>query len=429
MFKNKNSLPSGIKYGIENTGDRIEEIKNSELISEKYDISFPQYPNLYVPLYNVPIEYLTYRIDNGRTGSEQDQWCIDNGESLDFFSNKDDFSKEKLQKAQHEVLSCTDYDIADNEVYKFFERVDQKEALFVNGHGHILSGNRRLSMFRNLYHSGKRNNFARVKIAFWDEVDPVILRKFELHEDNVKDIKKKYSWMSQAQWYIQLKKDGMSTEEIEKFSIQEAKHVDKWIKRYHEAKKMDSDVRKFSNGKEFVPPKKLNKMIYALDSIAKLKSDRNNIAKGPAYLDRIGVLCYGTALDASGGRSFRTIDSIKKFGPDTFIDVIKNVKGITKDKDIDNYISNIDNFGEVADQVFEIAEVEKEKEKDKKNIQAGINAISKAKGQITNATVHFSKKHPDQDEATIKRRIKTLYKEIDKLKDALIKNYDIDVDD
>ena len=27
MFKNKNSLPSGIKYGIENTGDRIEEIK------------------------------------------------------------------------------------------------------------------------------------------------------------------------------------------------------------------------------------------------------------------------------------------------------------------------------------------------------------------------------------------------------------------
>ena len=67
-------------------------------------------------------------------------------------------------------------------------------------------------------------------------------------EDNVKDIKKKYSWMSQAQCYIQLKKDGMSTVEIEKFSIQESKHVDKWIKRYHEAKKMDSDVRKFSNG-------------------------------------------------------------------------------------------------------------------------------------------------------------------------------------
>ena len=98
MFKNKNSLPSGIKYGIENTGDRIEEIKNSELISEKYDISFPQYPNLYVPLYNVPIEYLTYRIDNGRTGSEQDQWCIDNGESLDFFPIKTIFQKKNCKK-------------------------------------------------------------------------------------------------------------------------------------------------------------------------------------------------------------------------------------------------------------------------------------------------------------------------------------------
>jgi hypothetical protein len=139
-------------------------------------------------------------------------------------------------------------------------------------------------------------------------------------------------------------------------------------------------------------------------------------------------LCYGTALDASGGRSFRSFDSIKKFGRDTFIDVIKSVKGITKDKDIDYYISHIDNLGDVADQVFDIAEVENEKEKDKRNIQAGINAISKVKGQISNATVHFSKKHLDQDAGWIKRRIKTLYKEIDKLKDALIKNYDIDVD-
>lgn len=428
MFKNKSKLPKEIKYGIENTGDRIEKIKSSELIIDNYDISFPQYPNLHVPLYNVPIEYLTYRIDNGRTGSEQDQWCLDNEKSLDFFKNKDDFSKEELQKAQHEVLSCTDYEIADNDVYKFFMRVDQKEALIVNGHGHILSGNRRLSMFRNLYHSGKRNNFGRVKIAFWNETDPSILRKFELHEDNVKDIKKKYSWMSQALWYIQLKKDGMSTTEIEKFSIQEKKHVDQWIKRYYEAKKMDSDIRKFSKGKEIVPPKKLNKMIYALDSIAKLKSDRNNIAKGPAYLERIGRICYGTAIDASGGRSFRTIDSIKKFGPETFIKKIKDENNISNDSEFDNHISKIENFGKIADQVFEISEAEKEKEKDKKNIQAGISAISKAKGQIVNAIVHFGKKHPDQDETTIKRRIKTLYKEIDKLKAILLKNYDIDID-
>ena len=89
MFKDKNSLPSGIKYGIENTGDRIEKIKSSQKLQDDYDISFPQFPNLHVPLYLVPIEYLTYRIDNGRTGSEQDQWCIDNNEEPNFFDNKE----------------------------------------------------------------------------------------------------------------------------------------------------------------------------------------------------------------------------------------------------------------------------------------------------------------------------------------------------
>ncbi len=428
MFKDRASLPSGIKYGIENHGDRIEKIKSSELYQKEFDLSFPQYPNLNVPVYLVPIEYLTYRIDNGRTGSEQDQWCIDNKENFDFFENKDDFAKEKLQKAQHEVLSCTDYDIADKEVYKYFMRVDQKDPLVVNGHGHILSGNRRLSIYRNLYHSGKRNNFGRIKIALWNESDPIILRKFELHEDNVRDIKKKYSWMSQAQWYIQLKKDGMTTEEIEEFSIQEAKHVDKWIKRYKQAQKMDSDIRKFSNNKEIIPPKKFNKMIYALDSIAKLKADRNNSQKGPEYLDRIGRLCYGTALDATGERSFRTIDNVKKFGPDAFISKIKKEQNIKSDKDFDKYISNIDNFNEIADQVLEISNIEKEKEKDKKNLKAGINAISKAKGQIVNATTHFNEYHPDQDEKTIRNRIKGLYKDIDRLKKALKKNYDIDID-
>ena len=428
MFKDKNSLPSGIKYGIENSGDRIEKIKSSQLLQEDYDISFPQFPNLYVPSYLVPIEYLTYRIDNGRTGSEQDQWCLDNNKELDFFDDKDNFSKKILQEAQHEVLSCTDYDIADRDAYNYFERVDQKEHLIVNGHGHILSGNRRLSMFRNLYHSGKRNNFGRVKIAFWDEVDPVILRKFELHEDNVKDIKKKYSWMSQAQWYIQLKKDGMTTEEIEEFYIQEAKHVDKWIKRYHQAKKMDTDIKKFSKGEVVVQPKKFNKMIYALDSISKLKSDRNNIAKGPAYLDRIGVLCYGTAIDATGGRSFRTIEAVKSFGPDVFIDAIKKQNKISSDDKLDKFISKIDNFEKVADQVFKTFEDEKEKAAQKKNVQAGLAAVSKAKGQIINAITHWEQKHPEQDKEKIKKRIKALYKDIEKLKDTLKRIYDLDVD-
>jgi hypothetical protein len=428
MFKNNESLPSGIKYGIENHGDRMEKIKSSDLYQEEFDLSFPQYPNLKVPVYLVPIEYLTYRIDNGRTGSEQDQWCIDNNKEANFFKDKDNYAKKELQKAQHEILSCTDYDIADNEVYKFFKRVDQKEPLVVNGHGHILSGNRRLSMFRNLYHSQQRQNFGRVKIALWDEVDPVILRKFELHEDNVKDIKKKYSWMSQAQWYIQLKQDGMETSEIEEFSIQEATHVDLWIKRYHVAKKIDSDIKLFSNNREFVPPKKLNKMIYALDSIAKLKGVRDNIMKGPPYLERIGRLCYGTALNPSGDRSMATINSIKKFGPDIFISKIKEDNNIKSDSAFDKYISKIDNFDNIADQIFEIAASEKEKTAQAKNLQAGISAISKAKGQIVNAIIHFSKKHPDQDEKTIKRRISTLNTEINKLKKALKKNYDFDID-
>lgn len=150
----------------------ITEAVNNSQTGEKYQIDYRgKYRPL--PVIEVPIEMLVYRIENIRTKSLQRQWLAQNRNLPRDLFVSDPFSIE-AQENQHQVLKL----LVDKEnllkTFKDNDKLQQTEPLICSNDGIVVNGNRRLCAWRELYYNNKSKyaHFQTVRVAVLPDSDP-----------------------------------------------------------------------------------------------------------------------------------------------------------------------------------------------------------------------------------------------------------------
>ena len=111
---------------------------------------------LKLPVITVPIGSLKYRIENDRTGTDQEQYAVKLGIEKDWFRGNGE--EEDVQKIQHDFLYIRALDPVSNLEKTFVtNKATQTEPLVINnrsdgkGIGFVVNGNRRLALWRKLF--------------------------------------------------------------------------------------------------------------------------------------------------------------------------------------------------------------------------------------------------------------------------------------
>lgn len=177
-----------------------EAVKNSQT-GEKYQI---EYRGKYrpLPVIEVPIEMLVYRIENIRTKSLQKQWLAQHRDQPKDLFTSDPFSIE-AQETQHQVLKL----LIDKEnllkSFKDNDKLQQTEPLICSNDGIVVNGNRRLCAWRELYYNYKSKyaHFQTVRVAVLPDNDPQGIYDLEVALQIRSDMKAEYVWHAIAADY------------------------------------------------------------------------------------------------------------------------------------------------------------------------------------------------------------------------------------
>lgn len=151
-----------------------------------------------LPVIEVRIELLVYRIENIRTKSPQKEWLSRNPSYPKDFFTSDPYSIE-TQEVQHIILKS----LANKEkLLSTFKsgKLQQKEPLICSDDGVVVNGNRRLCAWRELYYSDKSKykHFQTVRVAVLPNHDPQGMYDLEVSLQIHSDMKAEYIWHSIA---------------------------------------------------------------------------------------------------------------------------------------------------------------------------------------------------------------------------------------
>lgn len=175
-----------------------------EAITSSKENYYENYQGKYrpLPVIEIRIESLVYRMENIRTKNIQKEWLSQHPEcDRDFFS-RDPFSIE-VQETQHELLKK----LVDKEsLLSAFKKdgkkdgMQQKDPLICSDNGIIVNGNRRLCAWRELYYSDKEKykHFEMIRVAVLPNHDKVGLYDLEVELQIQSPMKADYDWHSIA---------------------------------------------------------------------------------------------------------------------------------------------------------------------------------------------------------------------------------------
>lgn len=145
----------------------------------------------------LPIDVPIYRMENGRTQTEQMAYIADASLSEDFFSaHEGDVS---AQAAQHKILDRFARDGTDSitPIIKELERTGQTEPILITPTGVVVNGNRRLAAMRELLEKGHQN-FASVQCAVLPVLTPEQIDDVEDRLQMRPETKLPYTWTNDA---------------------------------------------------------------------------------------------------------------------------------------------------------------------------------------------------------------------------------------
>lgn len=187
----------------------ISEAVGNSQAGEKYQVDYRgRYRPL--PVIEVPIEMLVYRIENIRTKSLQKQWLAQHRDLPRDLFVRDPFSIE-AQENQHQVLKL----LVDKEnllkTFRDNDKLQQTEPLICSNDGIVVNGNRRLCAWRELYYNNriKYAHFQTVRVAVLPDNDPQGMYDLEVALQIHSDMKAEYVWHAIAADYQERFDSGM----------------------------------------------------------------------------------------------------------------------------------------------------------------------------------------------------------------------------
>lgn len=213
----------------------ITEAVNNSQTGEKYQIDYRgKYRPL--PVIEVPIEMLVYRIENIRTKSLQRQWLAQNRNLPRDLFVSDPFSIE-AQENQHQVLKL----LVDKEnllkTFKDNDKLQQTEPLICSNDGIVVNGNRRLCAWRELYYNNKSKyaHFQTVRVAVLPDSDPQGMYDLEVALQIRSDMKAEYVWHAIAADYQEKFDSGMDIGLLASKQNKKAEEISTYIECYNYA--------------------------------------------------------------------------------------------------------------------------------------------------------------------------------------------------
>lgn len=176
-----------------------------------------------LPIIEVPIESLVYRIENIRTKSLQKEWFTRHPESPKDLFTSDPLSIE-AQEAQHQILTGLASDAGLLSAFKD-GKLQQKDPIICSDDGIVVNGNRRLCTWRNLYYGDKIKyaHFQSIRVAVLPDHDPQGMYDLEVALQIHSDMKAKYVWHALAADY---KERVGNVDDISAFAAKQGKKSD-----------------------------------------------------------------------------------------------------------------------------------------------------------------------------------------------------------
>lgn len=202
---------------------------------EKYQV---EYRGKYrpLPVIEVPIELLVYRIENIRTKSLQKQWLAQHRDIPKDLFVSDPFSIE-AQENQHQVLKL----LVDKEnllkAFKDNDKLQQTEPLICSNDGIVVNGNRRLCAWRELYYNNKNKyaHFQTVRVAVLPDSDPQGMYDLEVALQIHSDMKAEYIWHAIAADYQEKFESGMDINVLASKQNKKPEEISSYIECYNYA--------------------------------------------------------------------------------------------------------------------------------------------------------------------------------------------------
>lgn len=209
-----------------------------------------------LPLIQVPIDLLVYRMENYRTFTDQSDYIRTENKSTDFFSNGQE--SEHAQQTQHQLLyrlalkSKADSVVAVSQV---LETEGQREPLLITSNGVVVNGNRRLAALRELYaKESKYSHFSHIDVLVLpadSTIEEIV--DIEANLQATPETKLDYDWIGEAQLISRLLMLGRTHEQIAKqlhrkekdirYAIQSLAEADLYLKEAPGTTGSYSDIR------------------------------------------------------------------------------------------------------------------------------------------------------------------------------------------
>ena len=253
--------------------------KFNELLADKQANALTKYDvhtvngNVLYEVYHVSVDLPKYRLDNTRTLALQEQYLYDHGLNADYFT---DVESDEVQEIQHGFLSkLAESSDKEKDLYAYFSANTQTEPLILTHDGFVISGNRRLSTFRELVEKNydKYKHFTDVRVVILPNLDPAKIDQIEDFLEQQPDIKADFSWVARALGYRRrMKKYKYSDEKLAEISGQKPGEINSLINKLDIADRYLESISK---------PKDYNQILDDSYAFEKIVSCLNNKEKVP----------------------------------------------------------------------------------------------------------------------------------------------------
>lgn len=345
-----------------------------------------------LPVIEVPVGLLIYRIENFRTITAQEEYCAThiNEVDPDFFTiNPESIDVQYVQNSLLEKM------LDDKDLFSSFEKEREKgqqQPLIITDEGVVVNGNRRLCAWRKLLRENEKKyaSFKTIDVAVLPNHDPDALEDLETDLQLKKDIKAEYKWHAKAKSYIIEKENRNYTNEQldEKYNYPNGT-VENYIAIYNAAKKYLEYINKQNQWSEVDKAEFAFKQIVSSSKKCTTESSfmQGDIFEAVAY----SIISSNSEKSLeSAGRLYSVIPDIAKYTPE----IINELKTKTVKEEFNEMRESLDEEIDdtsillkvikktdpsiIANSAIRKIEVEKELGKESKSKNAVITNIKRA---------------------------------------------------
>jgi len=193
---------------------------------KNYDVYESQPVDL--ELITLPIDVPIYRMNNGRTQTEQIAYLTEKeGLAADFFSAGEE--NESAQQAQHKIL----WNFADEErgvtpITDVLKAEHQREPILITPSGMVVNGNRRLAAMRELFAAdspSKFPQFANIACAVLPPLTPNQIMEIEVRLQMRPETRLSYGWVNECLMVQRLLNSGKDEKQVAPLMRQKPKDI------------------------------------------------------------------------------------------------------------------------------------------------------------------------------------------------------------